>query len=382
MTMQAAEQLIREGVAAMQRRDGGAARAAFEQVAAMPGVEPPWLLLAQACRLTGDDRAEGTALDRLLAAQPRNLRALIMKGDLRLRLRDSRAAASCYGLALKSAAAAGTVPPALEAELARAQHTIDRLRGDYAAHVTETLRAAGLDPAAAGPRFGRALDVLLGRAQLYPQAPTTFFYPGLPTIEYFARADFPWLEAIEAETRAIRAELEGVLAAGTGIRPYAENEPGRPPRQGPLAGNPDWSAYHLWQSGAPVPSAAAQCPRTLAALEPAPMPRIRGRSPMALFSLLRPGTHIPPHHGMLNTRLICHLPLIVPDGCALRVGGETRPWEEGRALVFDDSIEHEAWNRSGQLRAVLLFEIWRPELSAEERRALTLLYESIIDYSE
>ncbi len=382
MTMAAAEQLVREGVAAMQRRDGRAARAAFEQMAALPGVEPPWLLLAQACRLTDDDRAEEAALDRLLAAQPRNLRALIMKGDLRLRLRDSRAAASCYGLALKSAAAAGSIPPALEAELARAQHAIDRLRGDYAAHVLETLRAAGLDPAAAGPRFGRALDVLLGRAQVYPQAPTTFFYPGLPTIEFFDRADFPWLEAIEAETPAIRGELEAVLAAGTGIRPYAENEPGRPPRQGPLAGNPDWSAYYLWQGGKPVPAAAERCPRTMAALDLAPIPRIRGRSPMALFSLLRPGTHIPPHHGMLNTRLICHLPLIVPEACALRVGGETRSWEEGRALLFDDSIEHEAWNRSDRLRVVLLFEVWRPELGAEERAALTTLYESIIDYAE
>ena len=98
---------------------------------------------------------------------------------------------------------------------------------------------------------------------------------------------------------------------------------------------------------------------------------------MALFSVLRPGTRIPPHHGMINTRLICHLPLVVPPGCGLRVGNETRMVEAGRMMIFDDSIEHEAWNESDSTRAILLFEIWRPELDEAERRALTALYEAI-----
>ena len=107
---------------------------------------------------------------------------------------------------------------------------------------------------------------------------------------------------------------------------------------------------------------------------------IAGRSPMALFSLLKPGTHIQPHHGLINTRLICHIPLIAPADCALRVGAETRAWREGEALIFDDSIEHEAWNRSNRTRVILLFEIWRPELSIEERASLTALYEAIGAY--
>jgi aspartyl/asparaginyl beta-hydroxylase (cupin superfamily) len=98
---------------------------------------------------------------------------------------------------------------------------------------------------------------------------------------------------------------------------------------------------------------------------------------MALFSLLRPGTHIAPHHGLLNTRLICHIPLITPPGCRLRVGNEVREWEQGRALIFDDSIEHEAWNDSAETRVVLLFEIWRPEIEEDERRALTAMFEAI-----
>jgi aspartyl/asparaginyl beta-hydroxylase (cupin superfamily) len=101
---------------------------------------------------------------------------------------------------------------------------------------------------------------------------------------------------------------------------------------------------------------------------------------MALFSLLRPGTHIQPHHGLLNTRLICHLPLIAPPGCRLRVGGEVRSVEPGKALIFDDSFEHEAWNDGAETRVVLLFEIWRPEITAKERQALTAMFEAITLY--
>ncbi|MFZ9127288.1 MAG: aspartyl/asparaginyl beta-hydroxylase domain-containing protein, partial [Steroidobacteraceae bacterium] len=115
-------------------------------------------------------------------------------------------------------------------------------------------------------------------------------------------------------------------------------------------------------------------PDTLAALDLAPMPHIPRQAPMALFSKLAPRTRIPPHTGLLNTRLICHLPLVVPPDCgALRVGNEAHPWVEGEMLIFDDSIEHEAWNDSDQERVVLLFEVWRPEISAEERAMLTVL---------
>jgi aspartyl/asparaginyl beta-hydroxylase (cupin superfamily) len=116
------------------------------------------------------------------------------------------------------------------------------------------------------------------------------------------------------------------------------------------------------------------------ALHHAPMPLIDQRSPIALWSLLKPGTHIQPHHGLLNTRLICHIPLIVPQGCAIRVGNETRSWREGEALIFDDSFEHEAWNKSNDTRVILLFEIWRPEISLEERAALTTIFGTINDY--
>lgn len=124
------------------------------------------------------------------------------------------------------------------------------------------------------------------------------------------------------------------------------------------------------------------CPSALAALELAPQPAIPASAPLALFSRLTPGTHIQPHHGMLNTRLICHLPLIVPEGCALRVGPETRQWHEGELMIFDDSFEHEAWNRGTSDRTILLFEIWRPGINADEREQLTRIFSAIDTYTE
>jgi aspartyl/asparaginyl beta-hydroxylase (cupin superfamily) len=94
-----------------------------------------------------------------------------------------------------------------------------------------------------------------------------------------------------------------------------------------------------------------------------------------MFSLLRPGARINPHNGVHNARLICHLPLIVPSNCGFRVGNDVREWEEGKILIFDDSIEHEAWNNSDQDRLVLIFDVWRPEIEEQERREITALFQ-------
>jgi aspartyl/asparaginyl beta-hydroxylase (cupin superfamily) len=102
-------------------------------------------------------------------------------------------------------------------------------------------------------------------------------------------------------------------------------------------------------------------------------PAIPHASPNAMFSLLAPHTTIPPHVGVNNTRLLCHLGLMVPEGCWFRVGGETRPWREGEAFIFDDTVEHEAANPSDQLRVVMIFDIWHPDLAPAEQAAVAAL---------
>ena len=135
-------------------------------------------------------------------------------------------------------------------------------------------------------------------------------------------------------------------------------------------------AIHLFQNGRTIEANARHCPATLELLSRCGQPKIAGASPNAMFSLLGPGIAIPPHVGFNNARLVCHLPLIVPEGCWFRVGAQTRYWRRGEAFVFDDTIEHEAMNPSAELRVVFIFDVWNPNLSLVEREAVKALIES------
>jgi aspartyl/asparaginyl beta-hydroxylase (cupin superfamily) len=310
------------------------------------------------------------------------IRDLLGRGRSFAEAGDPRAAASFFAAALRAAAAAD-LPPDLAAELRDAQAFLAQAAADYQAHLERAVAGAG-----AGPRLDEALAILLGRRPLqlpaipYPQRPSVFHFPGLPQRAFYEREEFGWLPAFEAATPAILAELEALLAEGADFRPYVEGENNRPKRDfHGLQGDPSWSALYLWKDGSVVERNAERCPRTMAALRTVPLSHIGSRTPSVLFSLLRPGAHIPPHTGMLNARLICHLPLIVPPGGWLRVGGERRSWKEGKLLIFDDSIEHEAKNPADELRIVLLFDIWRPELSEAERRGLSAIFDAIDAYS-
>jgi aspartyl/asparaginyl beta-hydroxylase (cupin superfamily) len=111
----------------------------------------------------------------------------------------------------------------------------------------------------------------------------------------------------------------------------------------------------------------ARCPRTAALLEAAPLADVPGQAPTAFFSMLQPRTRIPPHTGVTNARLVCHVPLVIPPGCGFRVGSETRQWVPGKAWVFDDTIEHEAWNDGDEPRYILIIDLWNPYLTEAER---------------
>jgi aspartate beta-hydroxylase len=223
---------------------------------------------------------------------------------------------------------------------------------------------------------------MLGKKQIYFQQPQTYFLPELPQIQFYDREAFPWLGKIEEATPVIRAELLEIMKEDSAFKPYVESDPARPRKeQEGMTGNPAWSAFYLWKFGDIVAENAARCPRTMQIMRDAPLGGVKHRSPSVLFSLLRAGARIPPHSGLDNTRLICHLPLIVPTGCALRVGNDIREPVEGKAWVFDDTIQHEAWNNSGEPRVILLFETWRPELSSEERALVTTMFNAIDEYS-
>ena len=215
---------------------------------------------------------------------------------------------------------------------------------------------------------------MAGRKRPYFQDPRGYYFPELPQIQFYEREQFDWVPAIEASTDFIRQELSEVLATGLeGFQPYLRTH-AYEPRDNPLMENFDWSVLFLTENGKRFEDAIARCPRTWAALEAVPIPWIERSSPTIMFSVLRRGARIPAHRGVHNTRLICHLPLIVPAGCGFRVGNEVREWEPGKLIIFDNSVEHEAWNESDRDRIVLIFDVWRPELSEQERKEVETLF--------
>ena len=370
------------GIEALRQGDARKARESFERIVAAGEADASaYLGLAYACAGLKDHPAARAAVDRALALEPRNLRALIMKADHLAAAGDARAASSFYRAAVNTAPPADQLPADLRNELERAQAMCGRYAAQFEAFLRQRLAARGLADGRVTGRFRDSLDILTGAKKIYFQDPRQYFFPGLPQIQFYERSDFAWLDGVEAATADIRAELTEILKQESAFRPYVEGNPNLPQTdaQGML-NNPEWSAFYLWKNGAIVRENAARCPKTLSALADAPLARVPGRSPSILFSLLRPGARIPPHTGEVNTRLICHLPLIVPDRCSFRVGNDTRALVEGRAWVFDDTIEHEAWNGSERTRVILLFEIWRPELTAAERALVSAMFEAIDAY--
>ena len=369
----------RDGADALRQGRPQDALACFQQIIDQGRPDPAvWIAAAMARGMLGDRPGELAALQEALKLNPRDARALLMCGDNHTASGDNRAAQAYYQAFLRLAATTGDMT--LRAELPRVRQLSEANDAAFSGHLEAALQPLALDQPHAR-RMQRALNILLGRSELYLQQPKAFYFPELPNVEYAEREWFPWLGRVEAATDDIRRELLGVLQDEGAFAPYIEAEPNRPFFDNGLLGNPDWSAFYLWKSGVPVAENAARCPATMAALAEAPLCRIPGRTPSILFSLLRPGMHIQPHTGFMNSRYICHLPLIVPDGCAMRVGSQTRTWVEGQACVFDDSIEHEAWNKNpDHLRVVLIFDVWRPELTEAERVFVSSALQAVDSY--
>jgi aspartate beta-hydroxylase len=365
----------------MEALRAGDARAAAEHFARACGTDPNAaelrVNLATAYRALGDAGAERAALQAALATDQRNLMALIRLAQLHERLGDERAATDRWSAVLSLAAAIDEPSPEFAGLLAHARGYVESRRHQLADSLDAALAA---DLAAASDRDRRrvraAADVLLGRRTVYANHCHGLHYPFLPADEYFDRDHFSWLGEVEAATADIRDELQTILAgAEPGLAPYVEQPTGVPQNKWtPLDKSLDWGALHLWRDGERNEAACACAPKTAALVDGLPLCRIPGRAPAVFLSILKAGARIPPHTGVTNVRSIVHLPLIIPEGCSFRVGGETRAWVEGEALVFDDTIEHEAVNPTAEDRAVLIFDVWNPHLSEAERAMVRTIY--------
>jgi aspartyl/asparaginyl beta-hydroxylase (cupin superfamily) len=339
-----------------------------------PGNAELWMKVAALHRATGSPDAALDAVHRALAVSPLDFTMLLMRASLLQRLgHPDSGQAWGHAIAQKPDT---ELPPQLAAVVAEGerQHAawIDARESRMKAAMRGVEQGADDEERR---RIARFRNNVLGRTKPYYSTPTHFFFPELAQREFHPRQLFPWLSDLEAATETLASELQAVMAAERAeLVPYIQYEEHLPLAQWkPLNRNPDWTAIHLWRNGELVDANARHCPRTLDLLAKFPQPTIGGSGPNAMFSLLAPNTAIPPHVGVNNARLVCHLPLVVPGGCWFRVGAETRYWKRGEGFVFDDTIEHEALNPSDELRVVFIFDVWHPDLTEAERNAVAAL---------
>lgn len=328
--------------------------------------------------------SEGEA-DVRLGRDQRDVPAMLAKADHRMLAGDYRAA-NAYYVQVGRLAAAGI--PAAATDVRRADVAAGWLADLFRQAIIDGLAREGIGPSDMHPRFAKSLEIMFGQRSRelasgrYPQLPNMYYYPDLPLVEYADLAHHAWVAQVEQASEAILAEAEALLAQGQGFGPYVRKTSVRP--QGDVHGlleDASWSTLDLTEKGEPVAERTGLTPVAWQTLSKhAPLCDIPGRAPSLMFSLLRAGARIPPHTGMVNTRFICHLPLIVPGNGALRVGGTVREWQFGQLMVFDDSVEHEAWNHADTDRLVLIFDIWRPELEEVEREQIRALFRTVDAY--
>ena len=377
------QELFASGQQALRRGDLASARAAYERLVAVDAGNPQhWVHLALVCQGQKDEAGEERAIQKALALDPLELLALILKANLLERQGKRHQAAAAYGAVLAVSPPMERLHPDLRAAVSRARSYRQAYDEELGAFLEARLPSSRGGATQELRRFDESLGIMLGRKRRYDSQSQIYHYPGLAAIEFLDRDLFPWLGTVEAATDTIRDEFLAVLASEEGFTPYITYPEGLPLNQWvELNNSPRWSAFHLYKSGERVEGNAARCPVTMEALKAVPQPDQPGRTPTAMFSLLKPHTRIPPHTGVTNTRLVVHVPLIVPEHCGFRVGNTTRGWVPGEGFVFDDTIEHEAWNESDKLRVVLIFDVWHPHLNAAERSMITAMTAALNEFT-
>jgi aspartate beta-hydroxylase len=327
------------------------------------------LRLATVRRSVGDFPGAVKCAVAAVELEPRNFLMLLLLGSLREAMGASHAAERAYRAACACAPLDLSFQPMIVKQLERAKRFV-KAAALWRNRLLDW-RGAAVLTADEDRRMRGFRGNLLENLDSGPLVPPAYLVPGIKPKRYFEPAAFQGVEELQRATEEVRgeflalAEEKGANLSGrlNGLH-GAEN--GR-------AGSGKWSMIPLIRNGKVVDEFASRCPRTMEVAHRLDMPRLSLISPSLYFSVLEPNSRIAPHTGITNARLIAHLPLIVPDSCGFRVGGETRRWEVGKAIVFDDMTTHEAWNDSDRIRVVLIADLWRPGLSLAERQTITEL---------
>lgn len=380
-------------VRALERGESAESRKLLERVIqADPNRPLAYQNLGIVHRANGHSDLALAAFDHAIALQPDYALALLHKGSLLESLGHKVPALACYKRGLEclprkaEELVADPATPGKVRDLVKygAEFVRDSLKTAVSAHLGTLHELYGetalkriesaarwLEGGISSPPFARSL-----------QRPSYLYLPDVDPHPFFDRSNFDWASALEAHTPAIQAEFESILESRAGITPYVEIDDKTNPQQWrELNHSSQWSSFQLIRGGKVLSENTARCPATMEALHCLPIPDIPDHAPEMFFSILAPGAHIPPHYGLGNYKLAVHLPLMVPPDCGIRVGNETRNWTEGECLVFDDSFQHEAWNRSQEPRAVLIAETWNPLLTEVEKQGIRALIAALADFN-
>ncbi len=346
------------------------ARDLLEQITrTAPDLPDIWVKLASMQIATGDPTSALRSIECALETRPLDFSCLLMRANLLERLGRGQLAGEAYGRAVYNA------PLNLPERATSALENAKLRYRQWQEAERERLLAAISQQTLLTAKLTALTESSLRLIAPERTGPTNYCYPGLGETEFFDPTLFPWVNELEAAWLEISLEFQALLESQHAhLLPYIQYPKNAPLEQWKtLNHNESWRAAHVFQNGTTNQVNAKNCPTTTRLLSQLPQPSIPGSGPNAMFSLLAPHTHIPPHTGINNARLVCHLPLIVPEGCWFRVGAQTRQWEPGKLLIFDDTIEHEAMNPSDQLRVVLIFDIWHPALNDREKAGISAL---------
>jgi len=377
---------------AMDRGDAMRASRLLERARLQAPDEPQLAVnLGFAYAASGRPAAARTLLEQTVERAPAFAQAWLHLGQLRDAMGDARGADRAWFQAIKRAQSRGewmderSTPPWLLQPVLQAMARVATGRRQLFFAAFEALRQQhGPD---ALKRVDRALTGYLREWEAVPpdarQRPKFFYFPDIPATPYLDPYLQPWMQRLVDAYPAIRAEALAVMAQPEQLRSFMTFKDGDRV-QDYVSGDgprPSWDAFFFYRHGKRYDENHLRCPQTSALLESIELCRIRDQAPEVCFSVLTPGSHIMPHHGVTNTRVVVHLPLVVPANCALNiVGGDPHHWQEGVPMMFDDTFQHEAWNRSDSTRVILLMDCWNPHLTDVERLAVKQLVESISDF--
>jgi aspartate beta-hydroxylase len=377
---------------AIERGDPMRAANLLERASALEPDEPQLAVnLGYAYAKSGRPVGARNLMDATLARFPDFHPAWMLLGQLAEAIGDRATTKNAYTQAIKQAQRKGIwldearTPPQQHAMVRNAVQQVRMWWRDQFFASFQALRDKyGSDDL---KRVDRALAGYLGEADPTPadprQRPKFLYFPGIPDTPYLDPYLQPWAQTLAEAFPAIRAEAAQLLADQVQMPGFLTFKEGDKVEKYLTGTGPDpaWDAFFFYRRGKRYDENHARCPKTSAVLESIDLCRIRDQTPEICFSVLTPGSHIMPHFGVTNTRVVMHLPLIVPGECALNIiDGDAHHWKEGELMMFDDTFQHEAWNHSDQTRVNLLMDCWNPHLTEVERLALTELVETISDF--